>query len=78
MMARPQAAIVGSVDETRVFDPPVPDPAGARLACAELGRELAVAGWDLVVYSVKPKFIEADVVRGYVASGKATSKSIHV
>jgi hypothetical protein len=31
-----------------------------------------------VVYSVKPKFVEADVVRGYVGSGKATSKSIHV
>jgi hypothetical protein len=77
-MVRPQAAIVGSVDESRVFDPPVPDPAGARLACEELGRELAVAGWDLVVYSVKPTFIEADVVRGYVGSGKAAPASIHV
>jgi hypothetical protein len=77
-MERPQAAIVGSVDESRVFDPPVPDPAGARRACEELGRELAVAEWQLVVYSVKPKFVEADVVRGYVESGKATSKSIHL
>jgi hypothetical protein len=77
-MVRPQAAIVGSVDESRVFDPPVSDPAGARRACEELGRELAVAGWDLVVYSVKPKFVEADVVRGYVGSGKAAPASIHL
>jgi hypothetical protein len=77
-MVRPQAAIVGSVDESREFNPPVADPAAARLACEELGRELAVAGWDLVVYSAKPTFIEADVVRGYVGSGKAVAASIHV
>ena len=50
-MVRPRVAVVGSVDETRVFDPPVTDPAVARQACEELGGELAVAGWDLVVYS---------------------------
>jgi hypothetical protein len=77
-MVRPQAAIVGSVDESRVFDPPVSDAAGARRACEELGRELAVAEWDLVVYSAKPRFIEADVVRGYVGSGKAAAASIRV
>jgi hypothetical protein len=77
-VVRPQAAIVGSVDESRVFDPPVSDPAGARLACEELGRELAIAEWDLVVYSAKPTFIEADVVRGYVGSGKAAPASIRV
>jgi hypothetical protein len=77
-MVRPQAAIVGSVDESRDFQPPLADPAGARRACEELGRELAIAEWDLVVYSAKPTFIEADVVRGYVGSRKATPNSIHL
>ena len=77
-MARPKVAIVGSVDEARTFDPPVTDPAEARLACERLGGELAAAGWDLVVYSAKSMFVEADIVHGYVASGKATAKSIHV
>ena len=40
-MARPKVAIVGSVDEARTFDPPVTDPAEARLACERLGGELA-------------------------------------
>ncbi|MEO8225413.1 MAG: hypothetical protein ABI661_11465 [Gammaproteobacteria bacterium] len=77
-MTRPKVAVVGSVDEARVFDPPVPDPEGAREACEEMGREFAGAGWDLVVYSIKPSFVEADVVRGYLASGKATPSSVHV
>jgi hypothetical protein len=77
-MARPRVAIVGSVDETRVFDPPVTDPAAARQACEDLGRELAKSGWDVVVYSAKRMFIEADVVRGYVAYTPASPGSIHV
>jgi hypothetical protein len=77
-MGRPRAAIVGSVDESRAFDPPVTNPGNARRACEELGCELAIAGWDLVVYSGMSKFIEADVVRGYVGSGKASPGSIHV
>ena len=77
-VARPRAAIIGSIDESRSFDPPLHDPAGARRACEEVGRELAVAGWDLAVYSAKPAFIEAAVVRGFVESGEAPLGSIHV
>jgi len=77
-MARPKVAIVGSVDETRIFDPPITDPAAARRACEELGRELAKSGWDIVVYSAKRMFIEADVVRGYAAHQPAHPGSIHV
>jgi hypothetical protein len=77
-MSRPKVAIVGSVDETRVFDPRVAQPALARRACEELGRELAEAGWDLLVYSADRSFIEADVVHGYIGSGKAAPASIHV
>ena len=77
-MDRPRIAVVGSIDETREFDPPVTDPAGARRACEELGAELADAGWNLVIYSGQPKFVEADVVRGYLRSGKAEASSVEV
>lgn len=70
-------AIVGSVDETRTFDPPLTDAAVAREACAELGRELAAAGWDLVVYSADETFVEGDVVRGFVDAGPPDG-SVHV
>jgi len=77
-VVRPRIAVVGSIDETRVFDPPVTDPVGARRACEKLGGELAGAGWDLVVYSGQSKFVEADVVRGYLGSGKAEAGSVEV
>ena len=69
---------MGSVDETRQFEPPVTDPGTARRACEELGGELAGAGWNLVVYSGRPSFAEADVVRGYLRSGMAPPRSIQV
>ena len=75
---RPKVAVVGSVDETRLFDPPMTEPEKARQACEELGAGLAAAGWDLIVYSAKRGFVEADVVRGYVGSGKAMPGSIQV
>src|SRR5207248_7830594 len=75
----PRAAIVGSVDTTRILEPPVKNPVLAREACAEIGRELADAGWDIEVYSANTTFIEADVVHGYL-SGDAAARpnSIHV
>lgn len=77
MVQRPKVAIVGSVDEKREFEPPVKEAATARRACEELGRALAEAGWDIVVYSANPMFIEADVVRGY-APKATTDGSIEV
>ena len=53
-------------------------PTAARQAAEEIGRELAEAEWDLTVYSADPGFVEADVVRGYVNSGKAVALSIQV
>src|SRR5664279_5111927 len=38
-VSRPRIAVVGSVDETRQFEPPVTDPWTARRACEELGGE---------------------------------------
>jgi len=77
-MGRLLVAVVGSVQEDRDYNPPLEHVAEARKACEELGRELATQGCDIVVYSNDPKFIEADIVRGYVASGKAVAGSIHV
>jgi hypothetical protein len=70
-MACPLIAVVGSVQKGREYNPPLEHAADARRACEELGRELANQGCDILVYSSDPKFIEADIVRGYVASGKA-------
>ena len=54
------------------------EPARARQACEELGHELAETGWDLIVYSAERSFIEADIVCGYMESGKVPSASTHV
>jgi hypothetical protein len=70
-------AIVGSVDARRP-ELDLTDVAAAPDACEALGRALAEAGCDIVVYSSARDFVEADVVRGYVASGKARPGSIQV
>jgi hypothetical protein len=69
---QPIVAIVGSVRRQVVGE----QEQEARLACAELGRELAKAGWRLAVYTSEKDFIEPDVVSGYVASGLASEDSI--
>lgn len=48
----------------------------ARAACAEIGQELAKAGWRIAVYGSDADYIEADVVRGFVASGASGKHSI--
>jgi len=50
------------------------DPKGARVAAERLGGELARRGCRLLVYG--GRFIEADVVRGFVAANPASDKSI--
>ncbi|MFI8993260.1 hypothetical protein [Streptomyces sp. NPDC053542] len=71
-------AVVGSADPDRRYDPPLRNHVLADTAAAELGRELAGRGCEIAVYSGRPDFIEASVVRGYVASGQAQPGSIHV
>jgi hypothetical protein len=63
--ARPLVAVIGSVDPTREFTPPLKNTDIAPAACRELGRELARAGCDLAVFSSKPKYVERYVVEGY-------------
>ena len=50
------------------------DPAKARKAAEQLGTELARSGARLLVYG--GPFLEADVVRGFVAGNPAHDKSI--
>ena len=79
IMTKPLIAIVGSYDPSRTYEPPLSqDLETAKAAAAELGRELANAGYRILVYSSDPRYIEADVVRGYVASGKAEKESVQI
>jgi hypothetical protein len=50
----------------------------AAQAARELGRELAKAGFGIIVYSADRKFIEPYVVEGYIGSGAAMLNSIRV
>ena len=79
-MEPPLIAVVGSLDETRPhdYDPPLVDPPTGRTACEELGAELAKHNCRIVVYSSAAGFVEGDVVRGYVTSGKAQPGSIEI
>ena len=75
---RPSIAIVGSVDPRRVQELDLRDTDRAADACAALGRELAVQGLDIIVYSSAADFVEGDVVRGYAASDGALPRSVQV
>ena len=75
---RPVIAIVGSADPRRAAELGLRDVERAASAGEALGRELAAQGLDIIVYSSKASFIEADVVRGYVASDSATPGSIQM
>lgn len=66
---RPRIAVVGSLDSRREYDPPLRDLDRARAACHELGRALALASFDLVVFSDRDHYAETLVVRGYAAAG---------
>jgi hypothetical protein len=78
-MPDPLIAIVGSADPARSdYDPPLKHTDRVAAALEELGAELARAKYRIMVYSASPDYIEADVVRGYVASGVAEPGSIQV
>jgi hypothetical protein len=87
---RPRIAIIGSAKEERNradsplrYDPELRNADIAERACNELGRALAEADWDIVVYSGAGAyedrgFIEPWVVSGYLTRPKPTSGSVHV
>jgi len=73
-MASPLIAIVGDASPDRTFDPPMKNPDKAKQAAMELGTELARRDVRLLVYG--GPFLEADVVRGFVAGKPASDRSI--
>jgi hypothetical protein len=73
-MADPLIAIVGDTSLGRMFDPAMREPAKAKKAAEELGTELARRGARLLVYG--GPFLEADVVRGFIAGKPAKDRSI--
>jgi hypothetical protein len=73
-MTSPLIAVVGDTNPRRVFDPVMKDPAKAKKAAEELGTELAQRGARLLVYG--GPFVEADVVRGFVAGKPSKDHSI--
>lgn len=74
VMRGPLIAIVGDIDPTRTYDPPMNEPAKAKMAAEELGAQLANRGARLLVYG--GPFLEAHVVRGFVAAGPKQDRSI--
>lgn len=73
-MASLLIAIVGDANPGRTYDPVMKDPAKAKKAAEELGSELAKSGARLLVYG--GPFLEADVVRGFVAGKPTEDKRI--
>ncbi|MFI5800103.1 hypothetical protein [Streptomyces sp. NPDC051677] len=76
---RPVVAVIGSVDPDREFNPPLRNAHLAPSACRELGRELALAGFDLAVFSSKPQYVESYVVEGYAdGTDEAQPSTVYV
>jgi hypothetical protein len=73
-MPGPLIAIVGDTSTARTYDPAMKDPAKAKQAAEQLGTELAQRGARLLVYG--GPFLEADVVRGFVAGKPSEDRSI--
>jgi len=73
-MTSPLIVVVGDIKPGRSLDPPLQDPAKAKRVAEELGAELAQRGARLLVYG--GPFLEADVVRGFVAAKPKQDHSI--
>lgn len=83
-------AIIGSANRARnsptvkwPYDPELRNSEDSVRACEAIGRALAEAGWDIVVYSGEglyehEGFIEPSVVTGFLSKGKGRAHSVHV
>ena len=84
MSKPPILAIVGSASERlakeRTYEPEITQFEGARRAARDIGRQAAIAGWHLQVYSLHEDFIEHELVRGYADpdAGDPSDKKIYV
>lgn len=63
---RPSIVISGSGAPGRSYTPELRDGEKIPAASEALGRELALAGFDLVVFSSSENYVERDVVKGYL------------
>jgi hypothetical protein len=75
---RPRILVAGSLRPHPTYTPTVRDTPGATKAAEELGDALATGGCDLIVHSGRAGFLEESVVRGFIASGAAAPRSVHV
>jgi hypothetical protein len=77
-MKTPLIAIVGRLSSDYVDKEPIRDLETLREALSELGTELAIAGFRIMVYTADPQleYAAQHVVAGYRHSGKAKKKSI--
>lgn len=75
-MTSPLIAIVGDITPGRVLDPPLQDCHKAKSAAEQLGATLAQRGARLLVYG--GPFLEAEVVRGFVAAKPKEDHSIQM
>jgi hypothetical protein len=71
-------AIVGSIEEGRIYDPRLEHIDEAKKAAELLGTSLGARGYRIIVYSAEREFIESDVVRGFVKSSKGQKELIVV
>ncbi|MFJ8646736.1 hypothetical protein ACIRNI_11485 [Streptomyces sp. NPDC093546] len=71
-------AVVGSADPARAYDPPLAHAETASPACEQIGRALAEADCDLMVYSSEAQFVEDQVVTGYLSAADSPAGTIHV
>ena len=77
MDTRPLIAIVGSVNETRKdYNFPIQNAEQARIVARSLGKALAENDFRILVYSGDPKYIECDVVQGYIEAEALKNNSI--
>ncbi|MEU8209616.1 hypothetical protein AB0B85_10500 [Micromonospora sp. NPDC049044] len=72
---RPSIAVVGSASPDRQYTPDMKEIDLVPDVCAAVGRELARAGCDLIVFSSSDDYIEKDVVRGYLAAVQAQDRA---
>lgn len=84
MSTTPILAVFGSACERlaaeHTYDPEITQFAEARQAARDIGRQAAMAGWHLQVYSLHNDFIEYDLVHGYAAddAGVQADKKVYV
>ncbi|MET7964007.1 hypothetical protein [Micromonospora zamorensis] len=64
-MSRPAIALVGNVNPARASELSLIDPEAAESACREIGRALAEAGCDLIMFSARHGYAEPAIAEGY-------------